>query len=70
MNTQALHDALPINRRGIVRHEGSERDEQRALFRWLNDCGVIEPRLRFAFAIPNGGHRDRRVAARMSGEGV
>lgn len=70
MNAQALREALPRNPRGVVVHQGTERQEQTALFRWLDQAGVIEPRLRLAFAIPNGGHRDGRVAARMKGEGV
>ena len=51
---------------------GTEHAQQVALFMWA----AIEvhsgryPELRLMFAIPNGGERDKRVAARLKAEGV
>ena len=48
----------------------SEHDEQAALFRW---AGLWQHRLRalaLLHAIPNGGHRNKIVAARLKAEGV
>lgn len=48
----------------------TERAEQVALLQW---CAVRErtcPALALLYAIPNGGQRDVRVAARMKAEGV
>lgn len=48
----------------------TEHDHQVALFNWaLFNEGRI-PALKLLFAIPNGGHRHKRVAARMKAEGV
>ena len=43
-----------------------ESAHQRAYFEWA----ALQQHARDAFAIPNGGRRDRREAARMQGEGV
>lgn len=44
----------------------SESAEQRAYFDWA----ALHPHARDAFAVPNGGRRNKREAARMKGEGV
>ena len=44
----------------------SEHDEQYKLFLWTR----YRPELKWMFAIPNGGIRDRITAARMKQEGV
>jgi len=47
-----------------------EHLEQSALFQWaaLNEERI--PELKNLFAIPNGGHRHKAVAAKMKAEGV
>jgi hypothetical protein len=48
----------------------SEHKEQVALFRWAEFAAARRPELRLLYAIPNGGHRHKAVAARMKAEGV
>ena len=47
-----------------------EHDMQVALFKWAALAGNLDPRIRLLFAVPNGGHRDPRTAARLRAEGV
>jgi hypothetical protein len=50
----------------------SEHDEQKALFDWANSMiaqGRL-PELENMFAIPNGGMRNKAVAAKLKAEGV
>lgn len=44
----------------------TEHDEQYKLFSWTRN----RPKLRWMFAIPNGGQRNKIVAARLKQEGV
>lgn len=53
-------------RRGVP----TEHDEQVALFREMHLRGCTDPRWRQAFAIPNGGLRSKKTAARLKAEGV
>ena len=48
----------------------SEHDEQVALFEWAAYAQNQHPALRLMFAIPNGGHRHKAVAAKLKAEGV
>lgn len=48
----------------------SEHDEQCALFKMIEWHIAKYPELRYAFAIPNGGHRHIKVATKMKAEGV
>jgi len=48
---------------------GSESAHQKALFAWIAQQTAY-PELKLAFAIPNGGHRDKITAARMKAEGA
>ena len=48
----------------------SEHTEQVALFEWAAWLELQRPELGLLFAIPNGGHRHKAVAARMKAEGV
>lgn len=48
----------------------SEHDEQAALFRWATFAANRWPELALMFAIPNGGHRVKAVAAKLKAEGV
>ena len=48
----------------------TERDEQVRLVQWARIRAGQVPELQLLFAVPNGGQRDVRVAARLSGEGV
>jgi hypothetical protein len=48
----------------------TEHDEQVTLFREMHLRGCTDPRWRQAFAIPNGGLRSKKTAARLKAEGV
>ena len=48
----------------------SEHDEQKTLFNWAAYANGRYPELNLMFAIPNGGHRHKAVAAKMKAEGV
>jgi hypothetical protein len=48
----------------------TEHDEQVALIRWVDLRAQQCPALQLLFAIPNGGQRDVRVAAKLQAEGV
>lgn len=48
----------------------SEHAEQVALFDWAKYHESRWPCLRWLHAIPNGGHRHKRVAQKMRAEGV
>ena len=50
------------------RHD--EDDMQKALFSWITLATPRIPQLALAFAVPNGGKRDAREAARLKGLGV
>lgn len=47
-----------------------EHEMQVALFKWAALAGNQDARLRLLFAVPNGGHRDARTAAKLKAEGV
>ena len=47
-----------------------EHDEQTALFQWAAMMESQIPELANLFAIPNGGHRHKAVAAKLKAEGV
>lgn len=51
---------------------GSEDSEQMALFCWIQQqvADGLYPELEWAFAVPNGGARDIRVAAKLKATGV
>jgi hypothetical protein len=59
---------LPGTRTARPRH--LEDDEQRTLFDWARRHEGRWPVLRRLHAVPNGGKRDAREAARMQGQGV
>ena len=48
----------------------TEHDEQVALFGWAEYNEAYYPELRLLYAIPNGGHRHKAVAAELKAEGV
>lgn len=48
----------------------TEHQEQVSLFRWAEFAQGRYPELALLFAIPNGGHRHKAVAARLKAEGV
>ena len=50
--------------------KASEHQEQVALFRWAEYATSALPELNLLYAIPNGGHRHKAVAARLKAEGV
>ncbi len=55
----------------LIAASQSEHAQQAAFFCWLaNNAQRIDPRLMFAFAIPNGGERNAAVASRLKAEGV
>lgn len=48
-----------------------EHDEQAALIRWVEyACRQEYPILKMLYAIPNGGERNKAVAAKLKAEGV
>ena len=50
----------------------TEHAHQAAYFCWIQQTGAkeVDPRLKFAFAIPNGGLRNKVTASRLRAEGV
>lgn len=54
----------------VLAKGGSESDHQKAFFCWCALNRSRFPELEFAFAIPNGGKRDKITAARMKAEGA
>lgn len=48
----------------------TEHEEQAALFRWTKLAAGAHPALSLLYAIPNGGHRHKVVAAKLASEGV
>lgn len=48
----------------------SEHDEQCALFDWAAITSIDHPELLWMFSIPNGGLRNKAVAAKLKAEGV
>ncbi len=48
----------------------TEHGKQSALFCWAAEYVQTYPRIRFMFAIPNGGLRDQITASRLRAEGV
>ena len=48
----------------------SEHEEQVTLFEWAAIQSYSRPELALMRAIPNGGHRDVRVARKLKAEGV
>ena len=48
----------------------AEHEEQKALFRWATMMSTRHVALLLMYAIPNGGHRDIRVARKLKAEGV
>jgi hypothetical protein len=63
---------MPVNMMDPAYHaqSGTEHGEQVALFVWAQAERCHDDRLRFMYAIPNGGDRDKRSAANMVAEGV
>ena len=53
-----------------MKRQQPEAEHQAALFRWASLVSLRLPELRLLFAVPNGGHRHRAVAARLKDEGV
>ena len=54
----------------MMDHLPTEHAEQVALIRWVAHAAPTQPELGWLFAIPNGGHRHRLVAAKLRAEGV
>jgi len=48
----------------------TEHNEQAAFFSWCDLQQGMYPELAYIFAVPNGGHRHKAVAARMKAEGA
>ncbi|MNH08845.1 VRR-NUC domain protein [compost metagenome] len=49
---------------------GTEHAHQAAVFCWIRRKAQYYPQLEWAFAVPNGGHRDRITAGKLKAEGV
>lgn len=54
----------------LIAKAGTEHAHQAALFCWAQQNQAKWPQLAMMFAIPNGGARDGRTAARLKVEGV
>lgn len=54
----------------MLAKSGSEHGQQRAFFAWLAFNKARFPLQHLAFAIPNGGLRDKITAAKLKAEGV
>jgi hypothetical protein len=63
---------MPVDMMNPAYHAsaGTEHGEQVALFVWAANVRRHDDRLRFMFAVPNGGDRDKRSASNMVAEGV
>jgi hypothetical protein len=61
--------ANPVDPANLAKN-GSEHGEQVALFCALSQKFNEYPELKLAFAIPNGGLRDKRTAGALRAEGV
>jgi hypothetical protein len=48
----------------------TEHAEAVSLVQWVRFLRPTVPELRLFFSVPNGGHRDKRVAAKLRAEGV
>lgn len=48
----------------------TESSHQQAYFCWLRNNKHLQPGFEFAYAVPNGGNRSPREAARFKAEGV
>lgn len=59
-----------VDARGSGNQFRYEHDLQVAVFNWADDNVANMPELEMLFAIPNGGHRHKSVAAKMKAEGV
>lgn len=56
---------------GYGKKDASEHLHQTAVFAWIALEGVkIEPKMKWAYAVPNGGDRRLSVAASLKAEGV
>lgn len=66
---QVAARAAHFEAKQTVRAEGSEHDEQVALFRWAEVYSTQLPELRLMYAIPNGGKRHVAVAMKLKEEG-
>lgn len=60
--------AAGVVARKMNRHD--EDDEQAALFEWARLQQAAQPDLAMLMAVPNGGARNAREAARMKAQGV
>lgn len=54
----------------MLARNGSEDGEQAALFCWANLNLNLYPQLKWMFAVPNGGYRDKRTAGKLKATGV
>lgn len=50
--------------------QGSESEEQQALFQWAEVMSRHYPKLSLLYHIPNGGARSKGTAGRLKAEGV
>lgn len=54
----------------ILARNGSEDSEQAAIFCWAQQNLHLYPQLKWMFAVPNGGYRDKRTAGKLKATGV
>lgn len=65
-----MNTAKPKKQKPVKMPLPSEHDEQVMLFKMMALHSNKYPALKFAFAIPNGGHRHVKVAMKLKEEGV
>ncbi|NJK43948.1 MAG: VRR-NUC domain-containing protein [Pleurocapsa sp. SU_196_0] len=62
---------LPTPATRVTRpHRDLEHQAQKALFAWAATLEYRHPELKWLHAVPNGGHRNPAVAAKLKAEGV
>ena len=54
----------------VLGNSTTEHSHQAAYFCWLQNNKCHQPGFEFAYAVPNGGKRGKREAARLVSEGV
>lgn len=59
-----------MNPEQVLGKSVTEHSHQAAFFCWLRNNKHLQPGFEFAYAVPNGGRRDKREAARFKAEGV
>src|SRR5262245_42876047 len=68
LSEEARLEKLGVKRRARPRE--LERQHQVALIKWVKSVKDTYPVLKLLYAVPNGGHRNVKVAKKLKAEGV